>query len=79
MYYCLLGDLKPSAVSLEDLINGILSMVLPKIATSSPWNGRIMDLDKENLGTACWKIITEDWLPTIRYVKIRWTTLPPFL
>ncbi|KAI9277735.1 Urb2/Npa2 family-domain-containing protein [Umbelopsis sp. AD052] len=24
-----------------------------------------MDLDKKNIGTACWKILTEDWLPTI--------------
>jgi hypothetical protein len=67
-YYCLLSNFKPSTVSLDELVNFVLAIVLPRIPTSSSWNGRMIDLNAKNIGTACWKLLTEDWLPTIRYV-----------
>jgi len=63
-YYCLLSNYKPSTVSLEDLVNFTLTTILPKIPESDNWNGRLIDLNAKNIGTACWKILSEDWLPT---------------
>jgi hypothetical protein len=69
-YYCLLSNYKPSTVSLEDLVNFTLTTILPKIPESDNWNGRLIDLNAKNIGTACWKILSEDWLPTARYLIV---------
>jgi transcription termination factor NusB len=64
-YYSLLRDFKPSSTSIEDVINSLLSILLPKLSKNSIWNGRLIDLNANNIGTACWKVLAEDWLPTI--------------
>ncbi|KAJ2964681.1 hypothetical protein NQZ79_g420 [Umbelopsis isabellina] len=64
-YYSLLRDFKPSSITIENLVNSTLSLLLPKLSKNGIWNGRLIDLTTDNIGTACWKVLAEDWLPTI--------------
>lgn len=64
-YYSLLRDFKPSSITIENFVNSILSILLPKLPKNALWNGRLIDLTTNNIGTACWKVLAQDWLPTI--------------